>query len=214
MKPAERQALVDAFERRDLEALLGLMDTNVVWRGVETPDQPTPICHNRAEVRAVFESHLAAGRSGRPEIVAETGDSVVVDPHPEPPVEGMEGLHHVYTFRQGRIVTMQDYLGRDGTLDSLGLARRGAEREARRDEADARFRAVNERLDRLFAFQIPIGASLEERVRELERQVVTLRRFLLLVSLQASTSRKQALEQLDRALDQIDQIEKPEPGVT
>jgi len=84
-----------------------------------------------------------------------------------------------------------------------------AEPEARRKEADAQFKAVNERLDRLFAFQIPIGASLEERVYELERQVVTLRRFLLLVSLQASTSRKQALEQLDRALDEIDQIERP-----
>jgi hypothetical protein len=69
-------------------------------------------------------------------------------------------------------------------------------------------------LERLFAVQIPIGATLEERVRELERQVVTLRRFLLLVSLQTSTSRRQALEQLDRALDQIDQIEKPERGVT
>jgi hypothetical protein len=87
------------------------------------------------------------------------------------------------------------------------------EREARREEADARLKAVNERLDRLFAPKSPIGASLEERVHELERQVVTLRRFLLLVSLQASTSRKQALEQLDRALDQIDQIEEPEPGV-
>ena len=87
-----------------------------------------------------------------------------------------------------------------------------AEREARREEADARLKAVNERLDRLFAFQIPIGASLEERVRELERQVVTLRRLVLLVSLQASTSRKQALEQLERALDQIDQIGRPEPG--
>jgi hypothetical protein len=84
-----------------------------------------------------------------------------------------------------------------------------AEREAGRKEADAQFKAVNERLDRLFAFQIPIGASLEERVHELERQVVTLRRFLLLVSLQASTSRKQALEQLDRALDEINQIERP-----
>ena len=82
-----------------------------------------------------------------------------------------------------------------------------------REEADARFKAVNERLDRLFAPQSPIDASLEERVHELERQVVTLRRFLLLVSLQTSTSRKQALEQLDRALDQIDQIEEPEPGV-
>ena len=85
--------------------------------------------------------------------------------------------------------------------------------KAEREEADARFKAVNERLDRLFAPQSPIDASLEERVHELERQVVTLRRFLLLVSLQASTSRKQALEQLDRALDEIDQIEKPEPGV-
>jgi chromosome segregation ATPase len=85
--------------------------------------------------------------------------------------------------------------------------------KAEREEADARFNAVNERLDRLFAPQSPIEASLEERVHELERQVVTLRRFLLLVSLQTSTSRKQALEQLDRALDQIDQIEEPEPGV-
>jgi hypothetical protein len=81
--------------------------------------------------------------------------------------------------------------------------------EAEREEADARFRAVNERLDELFAFQIPIGASLEDRVQQLERQVVTLRRFVLLVSLQASTSRKQALEQLDRALDEIDLIERP-----
>jgi hypothetical protein len=81
--------------------------------------------------------------------------------------------------------------------------------EAEREEADARFGAVNERLDRLFASQNPIGATLEDRVQELERQVVTLRRFVLLVSLQASTSRKQALEQLDRALDEIDLIERP-----
>src|SRR5437763_13344474 len=81
--------------------------------------------------------------------------------------------------------------------------------KAEREEADARFKAVNERLDRLFAPQSAIDASLEERVHELERQRVTLRRFLLLVSLQTSTSRKQALEQLDRALDQIDEIEEP-----
>jgi hypothetical protein len=81
--------------------------------------------------------------------------------------------------------------------------------EPEREEADARFRAVNERLDRLFAFQTSSGASLEERIEELERHVVTLRRFVLLVSLQTSTSRKQALEQLDRALDEIDLIERP-----
>jgi hypothetical protein len=88
-----------------------------------------------------------------------------------------------------------------------------AEREARREKADARLKAVNERFGPALRPQSPIGAGLEERVHELERQVVTLRRFLLLVSLQASTSRKQALEQLDRALDEIDQIEKPEPRI-
>src|SRR5437764_12225996 len=84
--------------------------------------------------------------------------------------------------------------------------------KAEREEADARFKAVNERLDRLFAPQSPIDASLEERVHELERQVVTLRRFLLLVALQASTSRKQAGEQLDRALEQIYQLQERVPG--
>jgi hypothetical protein len=33
--------------------------------------------------------------------------------------------------------------------------------KAEREEADARFEAVNERLDRLFAPQSPIGASLD-----------------------------------------------------
>src|SRR5881396_2732523 len=115
----------------------------------------------------------------------------------------------VCRLRQKRCGSRSDQSSRSAKPSYTWLSMSKAERE----EADARFKAVNERLDRLFVPQSPIGASLEERVHELERQVVTLRRFLLLVSLQASTSRKQALEQLDRALDEIDQIEKPEPGV-
>jgi hypothetical protein len=43
----------------------------------------------------------------------------VVDPHPDPPIEGLEALHHVYTFRRRRIVAMQDYVDRQHALVAL-----------------------------------------------------------------------------------------------
>jgi ketosteroid isomerase-like protein len=119
MNTEEREALVDAFGRRDLERFLELVDPDVVWRGIAWPDDPEAICNNRIEVRDTFEAYLASGRTGSPEIVAESGDAVVVDPHPQPPIEGMEKLHHIYTLRDGRIVMMQDYLDRQTALDAL-----------------------------------------------------------------------------------------------
>jgi ketosteroid isomerase-like protein len=32
----------------------------------------------------------------------------------------MEELHHIYRFRDGRIVTMEDYIDRQHALDALG----------------------------------------------------------------------------------------------
>ncbi len=110
--------LREAFERRDLDAFLALLDPDVVWQGVE-PDQ---ICRNREEVRQTIEAIQASGRSGRPEVVAETGDALVVDPHAEPPVPGLEELHHVYTLRDGRVARMQDYPDRASALKAVGLA--------------------------------------------------------------------------------------------
>jgi ketosteroid isomerase-like protein len=115
-----RQALAQAFEDRDLDQVIALLDPHVVWRGLQQPGEATPICHSRAEVRAVFERALAGGQSGSPEIVAESDDGIVIDPHPEPPGRGMEELHHIYRFRDGRIVTMEDYIDRQHALDALG----------------------------------------------------------------------------------------------
>jgi hypothetical protein len=77
-------------------------------------------------------------------------------------------------------------------------------REERERELDVRLRALNDRLDRYFAFQLPIGASLETRVENLERQVTSLRRFLVFLALSIGQSRMQSLERLERALDQAE----------
>jgi hypothetical protein len=77
-------------------------------------------------------------------------------------------------------------------------------REEREHELDERLRTLNDRLDRYFAFQPPIGASLETRVENLERQVTSLRRFLVFLALSTGQSRLQSLERLERALDEAE----------
>lgn len=111
-----------AFESRDLEQLLALMDENVLWRGLQQPDDETPICRNRAEVRAILQRFLARGDTARPEILGAVGDSVVVDPRPDPPAPLSTTLHQVYTFRGERIVLIQDYPDRASALASVGVA--------------------------------------------------------------------------------------------
>lgn len=106
-----------ALAARDLETLLEALDPGVVWQGID----PSAVCRSREEVRQVYEAHLAAGRTGRPEIVADAGDRVVIDPRPEPPVEGIPELHHVFTIRDGRVVRMEDYPDRTSALAAVGL---------------------------------------------------------------------------------------------
>jgi len=110
-----------AFESRDLDQLLALMDENVLWRGLQQPDDETPICRSRADVREVLERFLERGGTGYPEILGEVGDSVVVDPRPDPPAQLTPTLHQVYTFRGARVVLMQDYPDRTSALASVGL---------------------------------------------------------------------------------------------
>jgi len=116
-----RLSLQEIFDRQDVDVFFEVVDPDVTWRGIEEPGQEPPICRNRAEVRQVFEHHLASGRTGRFEIVAEAGDRIVVDPHPEPPVPGLEEIHHVYTLCDGRIVRMQDYPDRASAFGAVGL---------------------------------------------------------------------------------------------
>jgi ketosteroid isomerase-like protein len=105
----------------DLETFLAMLDPDVVWRGIDLPGVGTLVCRSRDEVREVFEDHIGQGRSGRFEVIAEAGDCLVVDPHPDPPVGGLEELHHVYTVRGETIVHMQDYPDRRSSLEAVGL---------------------------------------------------------------------------------------------
>ena len=111
----------EALSSGDLEAFLAALDPNVVWRGVEEPGAEPPACRNRDEVREVLEHWLAQGYTGSFEIVADAGDRLVIDPRVEPPVPGLEELHHVYTVRADRIVEMQDYRDRESALAAAGV---------------------------------------------------------------------------------------------
>jgi len=114
---ADADRLREAFASHQLDRLIGLMDADVTWRGIQPPGEPVPHCHDRDEVRGVMEHAMAEGTDGRPIIVAEAGDSVVVDPRvePPPPVD----LHQVITFRAGRIVLIQDYPDRASAMAAI-----------------------------------------------------------------------------------------------
>jgi SPX domain protein involved in polyphosphate accumulation len=81
----------------------------------------------------------------------------------------------------------------------------------RRREIDSRVRELNERLDRLFAFRIRSGRSLEERVQDLERQVLVLWRLVVQVNIAASDDSLRTLEKMERILDEAERQETPPP---
>jgi ketosteroid isomerase-like protein len=109
----------DALELQDLDRFIGEFDTDAVWLGIRRSDGAALDCRSRNEIRSVFEDHIALGRSGHPEVIAETDDQMVVDMHPEPPNEDWPGLHHVLTFRAGKVVRMEDFADRGSALAAL-----------------------------------------------------------------------------------------------
>lgn len=136
------EQLRGAFESRELDQLVDLLDERVVWRGLpgwdygrdghaslvghehhdaggheEDRHEHVPLCASREEVRGVLEGFLAADGTGRPVVLAEAGDSLVVDPRAEPPLPFP--LHQGFTFRAGRIVLIQDYPDRATALADL-----------------------------------------------------------------------------------------------
>jgi ketosteroid isomerase-like protein len=117
MASADADRLREAFASRQLERLIGLMDADVTWRGIQQPGEAMAICHDRDEVREVMAHAIERGTDGRPAILAEVGDSVVVDPRVEPPPPVQ--LHQVITFRAGRIVLIQDFPDRASAMAAI-----------------------------------------------------------------------------------------------
>lgn len=130
-----RERLQAAFDARDLDRLVPLMDEGIVWRGVPRPEEEggIPVCTDRDQVRDQMQ-RLDQGGDADPLILAESGDSVLVEvrphvrPHDHPPGDGHDADHdHVYpelwqvlTFRAGRMVLIQDYLDRSEAFAALG----------------------------------------------------------------------------------------------
>ena len=127
--PGNREVLTAAFDSRELERFIALLDERVVWRGRPDDDPPEhdeseddhdhepPMCTNRDQVREILEGYLTSGSTGGPVVLAEVGDTMVVDPRPDPPLPFP--LHQAFTFRGGRVVLIQDYPDRAAALADL-----------------------------------------------------------------------------------------------
>lgn len=127
-------ALTAAFDSRDIGRLIDLMDERVVWRGIigesheddhvhdegeeHDHDDGPPICIDRDQVRGVLDEFVAGGATGHPVVLVEVGDTVVVDPRPEPAMPFP--LHQSFTFRGDRVVLIQDYPDRSSALADVG----------------------------------------------------------------------------------------------
>ena len=135
--PSHEASLQAAFDSRDLDQFVALLDERVVWRGLpveqdadhqhdavtddrdpdDSHDDRPPMCVSRAEVRSVFEQFLSTGGTGNPVVLAEEGNTIVVDPQPDPPLP--YPLHQAFTFRGDRVVLIQDYPDRASALADL-----------------------------------------------------------------------------------------------
>ncbi|MEO7117480.1 MAG: nuclear transport factor 2 family protein [Candidatus Limnocylindrales bacterium] len=112
-----RATLQAAFDARDLERLVAMMDDGVVWRGVPMGDE-VPHCHDRREVHDMLDAYQAQGGDAHPLVIASSGDSVAVDTRAR--LADRDGeLYQVYTFRGPRIALIQDYWDRESALASL-----------------------------------------------------------------------------------------------
>jgi len=99
---------------------VALLDPDVRWVGIPAPGEAIPECHTSEQVREVLDAWLADGGGATPDIVGVSGNRLVVDIRPDPPVEGLE-LHHVYVVEGGRIVRVEDYPDRASACRAAGL---------------------------------------------------------------------------------------------
>jgi hypothetical protein len=84
-----------ALATEDRDEFLSVLASNVVWCGHQELGNGGLQCASRDEVAEVFDSYIAAGHTGKPEIIAEVAD--------------------------GLVVRMQDYPDRASALKAVGL---------------------------------------------------------------------------------------------
>ena len=107
----------ETIEPEGFEEFVASLDPDVVWVGL----RPGQLCRNKEQVVGIFRRKLADGYTGTPEVLAHSENTIVVDPHVEPPYEHAPELHHVFVVEDGRIVEMRDYPNRRAALEAVGL---------------------------------------------------------------------------------------------
>jgi hypothetical protein len=106
---------------RSPEELYELLDPDVMWYSAGIDSNCT--CNDKDDVVACIERNLAAGMTGRFEVLAEGDDVAVARPVFDPPLQGDGCL--LLRFRDDAIVEMRDFTSAQAALGYAGLVRSG-----------------------------------------------------------------------------------------
>ncbi len=110
-----------AWQRGDLDGLESMLDPAVQWGSFEPGEWD---CHDRHDVMRTLRDRLEQGfNRGALEFVEAGEDRVVVVAHPSE-VGGPEWPDEtatMITFRDGKVVEMQDYPTRSEALEAAGI---------------------------------------------------------------------------------------------
>jgi ketosteroid isomerase-like protein len=111
---------LEAWRRGDFETLERILDPGVEWRAFEPGEWD---CHNRDDVMRVLRERYEQGfAKGRLEFQEGGQDALIVVAHPGE-IGGEEWPAEVATvmrFRDGRVVSMQDYLTESDAMNAVG----------------------------------------------------------------------------------------------
>jgi hypothetical protein len=77
------------------------------------------MCTDRDQVVSVIVDFRAAGGAADPVLLAEAGDTVIVDPRTSP--SRNYPLHQSFMFRGDRLLLIQDYPDRASAMADIGL---------------------------------------------------------------------------------------------
>jgi ketosteroid isomerase-like protein len=122
------EALVSAYQTRDLTALADLLHEDVFWGDPAFPDAPRA-CHSRSEVLAQYRLLMGTGTGVRATIVdVVQSDTAValglsVEWPPESHRETPDVRYQVFTFRGGRISQIVGADDRRAVVEMLSGAR-------------------------------------------------------------------------------------------
>ena len=101
-------SLREALENGGFEQFADALAPDVVWVG----RWPGELCRNRDEVLEMLRRAREHGIRARPEIVWESDETFVVDPH-------LDGRHQVILLRDGVVSEVRAYVDRDAAMAAV-----------------------------------------------------------------------------------------------